>query len=235
MNDLREPTEKRIKQRDTLNRFLDTPVEFLIRHNFTPNIISYIGLMCSIGAALFIAFGTIHLDIWFAWPAPFLIFMAGAFDVFDGEVARRTGKEGPAGAFLDSNLDRLSDAILILGLIYGGFVNYFWGFFILFLCIMISYTRSRAENEGINMKGVGLMERAERVLTLFGVLIIETWVYFISKLIFGEPWIVFNPLVTSIPVTWFFLIFIIIYISLLIYTLGQRLIYTYNKLNNLES
>ena len=41
---------------------------------------------------------------------------------------------------------------------------------IIFLIIMISYTRSRAENEGVDMKGVGFMERAERLIYLMFIL-----------------------------------------------------------------
>ena len=222
-----QPTKKREKEREVLNRFLDKPVNFLIKHKITPDMLSYLGLFCMILAAVFIGLNTIHMIIIFAWPAPFLIFLAGTFDVFDGEVARRTGKEGPVGAYLDSNLDRISDAILILGLIFGGLVNFFWGFALLFFSIMISYTRSRAENEGVEMKGVGFMERAERILILFGALIIETWIYFLTTLITGEPWTVFNPWITSISVTWFFFLFIIGYTIALVITIAQRVFHTY--------
>lgn len=226
-------TKKREKQRNALNRFINTPVEFLIRHNLSPNILSYLGFMCSVGAAIFLGLRTIHLPIWFGWPAPFLMFMAGAFDVFDGEVARRTEREGAAGAFLDSNLDRLSDAVIILGLIYGGYVTYFLGYILLFVVIMISYTRSRAENEGINMKGVGIMERAERILILFGALILETWINFLGTLITGQSVLFEFSWICAIPVSWFFLIFILAYMGLIYFTLIQRLVFTFKKLKEL--
>ncbi|MHA1292386.1 MAG: CDP-alcohol phosphatidyltransferase family protein [Promethearchaeota archaeon] len=222
MTEKEELPKKRVKQRETLNKYIDRPVEFLIKHNITANELSYLGLLCSISAALLIALGTIHMEIWFAWPAPFLLFMAGAFDVFDGEVARRTGTESQAGAFLDSNIDRISDAVIILGLIYGGFINFFQGYIILFLCIMISYTRSRAENEGVDMRGIGIMERAERMITLMIALVLETWIYFITGLIFKTPFV------------GFFLVFIWIFIILLIITLIQRISFTFKTLSNLE-
>jgi len=162
------------------------------------------------------------------------MFMAGAFDVFDGEVARRTGKEGAAGAFLDSNLDRISDAVVILGLIYGGYITYFLGYVLLFVVLMISYTRSKAENEGINMKGVGIMERAERILILFGALILETWITFLGTLITGQSVLFDFPLICAIPVSWFFLIFILAYMGLIYFTLIQRLVFTFKKLKELS-
>ncbi|MEJ2251369.1 MAG: CDP-alcohol phosphatidyltransferase family protein [Candidatus Lokiarchaeota archaeon] len=212
MEENQYPNKKRAIERKIVKKFIETPTNFLISHHITPNILSYLGFLCSVAAAFFIAIGTVHYPIWLAWPAPFLIFMSGTFDVFDGEVARKLNKESSLGAFLDSNLDRLSDAILIIGLIYGGLINYFIGYILLFVVIMISYTRSRAEAEGINMKGIGLMERGERMLTLILGLILETWIFVLTSF------------------TLFFSFFIIIYLILLLYTLSQRIVYTYKEL-----
>ena len=214
---------KREKQREILNKFIDNPVKFLIKHNVSPNILSYIGFFCSVLAAFFIAIGSIHYPIWFSWPAPFLIFWAGVFDVFDGEVARRTKGASPAGAFLDSNLDRLSDAVLIFGLIYSNLIDYLLGFLILFLVVMISYTRSRAENEGIDMKGIGLMERAERIIYIMFLISIESWVYFLTVIVYGEPF------------TLFFSIAVLVFVGLLILTLFQRFVFTFKTLKNKDS
>ncbi len=223
---------KRVKQKQFANKFIDGPVEFLIKHNISPNTLSYLGFFCSLGAAFLIVLGFIHHFFWFAWLVPFLLFWAGAFDVFDGEVARRTDNITKSGAFLDSNLDRLSDAVLILGLIYGGFVHFLLGYVIMFLIIMISYIRARAENEGINMKGIGFMERAERLIFLMIALTLETWFYYFSELMTGKPWTIYNPIITSKPVTWFFLFFILGYTFLLILTVGHRLLYTFKFLKN---
>ena len=226
MNELGEKN-KRDRQREALEQFIDRPVEFLIRHNISPNILSYIGFLCSLLAAFFIAIGATHFPIWLAWPAPFLIFWSGVFDVFDGEVARRTRGESHSGAFLDSNLDRLSDAALILGMIYGKLIDFMLGFIILFLIIMISYTRSRAENEGVNMKGVGLMERAERLIYLMFILSLENWIHFLFRIFTSNLILIFLA-------EYFFLIFILIFTGLLILTLVQRLVFTFKYLWNSE-
>jgi len=226
-----EDTEKRVRQKEFSVRYIDRPVDFLIRHNISPNQISFIGFFCSLLAAFLIGIGWIYYSMWVAWFVPFLIGLGGAFDLFDGEVARRTDKESKAGAFLDSNLDRLSDALFIIGLIYGGLVTFFLGYVLLFLVIMISYTRSRAENEGVKMKGVGYMERAERVVFLLFATLIEMWFYFISGFFLGEPIIIFVPFITQIPVTPVFLIAILAYVLLLIYTIAQRLVFTFKSLN----
>jgi len=231
LNEKKE-TNKRTRQSEFSRRYIQYPVEFLIKHNFTPNKISFIGFILSLIGSFLIAIGWMYASLWFSWTVPAFIGLAGTFDLLDGEVARRTGKETPAGAYLDSNLDRLSDALLVLGLIYGGLIDYLLGYIILFLVIMISYTRSRAENEGVDMKGIGFMERAERVLFLLFTIMIELIFYFSTELIFGEPIIVFIPFITRVPVTPIFLIGIIIFIFTLVYTIIQRLSYTFKYLKN---
>ncbi len=228
-------TKKRRQQREISSRFIDRPVEFLIKHNFTPNKISYLGFICTLVVSLLIAICGLYFSIWLSWIIPFILGFAGAFDLFDGEVARRTGNETQSGAFLDSNLDRLSDAIFILGLIYGGLLNYLLGYIILFLVIMISYIRSRAESEGVSMKGIGFMERAERILFLLFTIIIELIIYFSTSILSGEPLTILIPFVTRIPVTPVFLIAILIYTCTLIYTILQRLSYAFKALKSPNS
>lgn len=234
MNEI-EDTDKRTRQREFSKRYIDLPVKFLIKHNFTPNKISYIGFFFTLVASLLVAIYGLYFLIWLSWIIPVILGLAGAMDLFDGEVARRTGNETESGAFLDSNLDRLSDAILILGLIYGGLISYILGYIILFLVIMISYIRSRAENEGISMVGVGFMERAERILFILFAIIGELIFYFVSFLSFGEPITISIPIVTRIPVSPVFLISIIIFIFMLIYTVFQRLGYAFKTLKKYQS
>jgi hypothetical protein len=96
---------------------------------------------------------------------------------------------------------------------------------------MISYTRSRAENEGVNMKGVGFMERAERILFLLFTLLFEMWFYFLTLYFLGAPILIFIPFITGMPVTPIFLIAIIIYTLALFFTVAQRIVFTFNSLN----
>jgi len=214
---------KRSNQRRILNKFVDLPVKLLIKHGFTPNILSFCGFFCSITVAVLLTWGGLHFPFPLAWIVPFVMFWAGAFDAFDGEVARRTGNISKSGAFLDSNLDRLSDAAIVLGLIIGGYFNYVIGFVILFLIIMISYIRARAENEGIDMKGVGFMERAERLIIFWFAFIFEFWIYFLSNLFYGAPFTLFFP------------IFTLIFTGLLVLTVIQRLLFSFKSLRKIET
>jgi len=211
-------TKKRVKQKKFLSIFTEKPINYLIQHNISPNILSYLGFIFSIIATIFIGFRFSSKGIFLAWIPPFLIFFSGAFDILDGAVARRTNKANSCGAFLDSNLDRLSDAVLLLGLIYGKLIEFLVGYILLFLTLMISYTRARAETEGVNMKGIGLMERADRIIILIIALSIEGWIFQISY------WMQFDY--SGL----FFTIFICLYMILLIITLLHRIMYTFKSL-----
>ena len=222
MNNLEPHKNKQVNQREILHRFIDRPVKYLIKHDLTPNQLSFIGFVCSSIFSFLLVIGILHLSIWWGWLGPFFLFLAGAFDVFDGEVARRTKRISKAGAFLDSNLDRVSDGLIVIGMIFGNLINYLTGFILLFLMMMISYTRARAENEGIEMIGVGLMERAERLIILFFAFIVEIWVHYLTTIFLGSP--------SSL----FFQVFIIIFIILLAMTVLQRFIYSFKNLRSLD-
>lgn len=222
MNDLGPHKNKQVNQRKILSKFINRPVNYLIRHNLTPNQLSFIGFIFSSIFSFLLVIRILHLSIWWGWLGPFFLFLAGAFDVFDGEVARRTKKISKAGAFLDSNLDRVSDGLIVIGMIFGNLINYLTGFILLFLMVMISYTRARAENEGIEMIGIGLMERAERLIILFFAFIVEIWVHFLTTIFLGSP--------SSL----FFQVFIIIFILLLVVTVLQRFIFSFKNLRLLD-
>jgi len=210
--------EKAQKDRNFLNIFIKSPVNLLVKHNISPNLLSFSGFLCALIASIFLGFEFLSKSLSLSWLPPFFIFFAGAFDIFDGVVARKLGKDNPSGAFLDSNLDRLSDALLILGLAYGKLIDFSVAYVLLFITLMISYTRARAENENVNMKGIGLMERAERIIIFIIALSIEAW--------FIQIYSWNNENYTHL----FFTIFIIIYFFLLLYTLMQRIIHTFLKL-----
>lgn len=140
-------------------------VRFLARKHITPTTLTLLGFLITLGAAALIATG--HLFI-----AGFVVLVAGFFDMLDGALARRTNQVTRFGAVLDSVLDRVSDAVPLLGILI------FYLFFrdqstvgILLVCLaligapLVSYIRARAEVLGLECQ-VGLFTRAERVIVL---------------------------------------------------------------------
>jgi CDP-diacylglycerol--glycerol-3-phosphate 3-phosphatidyltransferase len=145
------------------NKILLLIVHGLALSKIHPNVLTFIGLLINIGAAILLAAGQFRT-------AGAVIIAAGLFDMVDGRVARETNQVTRFGGFFDSVLDRYSDLALLIGLLvwYGSINRSFYVVLtaiVMMGSVMVSYTRSRAENVIPTCK-VGFMERPERVVLL---------------------------------------------------------------------
>lgn len=95
----------------------------------------------------------------------FLI-ISGFFDLVDGCVARITKKTSKRGAFLDSIYDKISESIVFIGIAVGTLANPITCMIAISLSLLVSYVRARSESLGIPLQGIGIGERAERLLIL---------------------------------------------------------------------
>ena len=85
---------------------------FLGRLGLTPNGLTLIGFgITVVGAAL------VGIQAWLI--GGIVVFLGGVFDMFDGTLARATGKVSPLGAFMDSVFDRWGEAVVYVGVIAG--------------------------------------------------------------------------------------------------------------------
>ncbi|HET9680512.1 MAG TPA: CDP-alcohol phosphatidyltransferase family protein [Candidatus Limnocylindrales bacterium] len=136
------------------------------RLGLTPNALTIIGVVgtCVAGYAAAAQ----------AWVAAGLLVLAfGIFDLFDGTLARATGRATRFGAFLDSTLDRAGEAIVYLGIAVGCVaVDYPGGAVVaaaaMASAFLVSYVRAKAESlgyaPGAGMINVGLAPREVRIL-----------------------------------------------------------------------
>jgi CDP-diacylglycerol--glycerol-3-phosphate 3-phosphatidyltransferase len=142
---------------------LEPMARFVSWTGVSPNIITVIGFVLTVGVAVVLALG--HL-FW----GGILIMAAALFDAIDGTLARMIGRTSRFGAFLDSTLDRFSEAVIFLGLfIYfsgrGQNLELYLIYATVVGSLMVSYARARAEGIGVQLKE-GLFTRLERVLLL---------------------------------------------------------------------
>jgi CDP-diacylglycerol--glycerol-3-phosphate 3-phosphatidyltransferase len=147
------------------------------RIGIRPNTITLLGMLLQVGVGVVFGLGYITLGGW-------LLLAVAPVDALDGALARALGEENCFGAFLDSTLDRLSDAALILGLTayylrQGASTAVVLLLTSLVAVMMVSYTRARAEALGFPCK-VGLLTRLERiflvgVLSAVGLPIVMIW------------------------------------------------------------
>lgn len=105
---------------------------------------------------------------WFA--AFWALFLGSLCDVFDGSIARHRGEVKRSGAFMDSVLDRVADAIVFSSLCWfylerGEQVPAVLALVTLFVSMSVSYVRAEAEAAGVALTE-GLFQRLERLLAM---------------------------------------------------------------------
>jgi CDP-diacylglycerol--glycerol-3-phosphate 3-phosphatidyltransferase len=149
----RKPVDKAVK-----------PIGNALRKTgLTPDHLTVVGLLVGVGAAVAIGAGELRLGL-------LLVILAALPDLFDGALAKATDAASQRGAFFDSTVDRVTDALLL-----GGIAWYLAStesahmailpYAVMAVSSIISYQRAKAESLGIDAKG-GLMERAERIIAI---------------------------------------------------------------------
>ena len=161
-------------------RDLATPVaRGLGRIGLTPNSLTLIGFAGTCVAAYAAA-----NQWWLA--AGILVLAFGIFDLFDGALARATGTTSRFGAFLDSTFDRAGEAIVYVGIAWGGLGPGDSRIAVLAAAAMaasflVSYVRAKAESLGYSpgsgLMNVGLAPREVR-LVILAVGLILAGIYF---------------------------------------------------------
>jgi len=150
--------------RRAIGRYFAEPlVKLIAKTPITPNGLTWIGLFIAIIAAVLVATG--HL-----FAAGWVVAFAGLFDMLDGSLARLKNQSTKFGAVLDSTLDRVSEAVVLVGLMVFYLQNpSLYGMIATGLTLigsqLVSYIRARAEAINVNCE-VGIFTRPERVVIL---------------------------------------------------------------------
>jgi len=141
----------------------DPVVNLLEKTGITPNTLTWIGFIIAVVTAVFAAFGNMPV-------AGLLLLFGGYFDMLDGSLARRTGKVSVYGEVLDSTLDRLSEGVILIGLLYwfsveGSVLGIMLAGVTMLSSLVVSYIRAKAEIIKVECLK-GLFTRPERVIVL---------------------------------------------------------------------
>lgn len=149
--------------RQLLASVLSSLANFVRWTGISPNLVTGLGFCITIAAAALIVQGQFLA-------AGCILVISGLFDALDGALARVAGRISRYGAFLDSTLDRYSEAVLFLAVaIYysnlSSRIEIILAFCAMIGSFLVSYTRARAEGVGVSCK-VGMFTRAERWITL---------------------------------------------------------------------
>ena len=155
------------------------PIALAMGHaGLTPNGLTLIGFAITVIGSILVG-----LQLWVV--GGIVVFVGGVFDMFDGTLARATGKASTLGAFLDSNFDKAGEIIVFLGVIAGmqaagaADAPILVGAAALGASIMVSYARAKSDglgySSGMGLAAVGLMPREIRlVLISLGIVLTGT-------------------------------------------------------------
>lgn len=151
--------------RGAMTRIFTPVADALLKRGVSPDAVTITGTVLVVAAALWL-YPTGHL-----LAASLVIAFFALTDSLDGVMARRAGRSGPWGAFLDSTLDRFGDAAIFTGLVlwFTGEGDSAWGAGAALACLVLGsivpYARARAEGLGMTASG-GIAERADRLATV---------------------------------------------------------------------
>lgn len=157
--------------RGLMTRLWTPLADALLRAGVSPDAVTITGTLVVVVTALW-AFPTGHLLL-----GGVLIAVFTLTDSIDGVMARRSGRSGPWGAFLDSTLDRFGDAAIFAGLVlwYTGAGDSRADAVLALVCLVLGsvvpYARARAEGLGMTAS-VGIAERADRLLAVLAATIL---------------------------------------------------------------
>lgn len=148
--------------RGAMTRLFTPVADVLLKRGVSPDAVTITGTVLVVATALWL-FPTGHF-----LAASLIIAFFALTDSLDGVMARRAGRSGPWGAFLDSTLDRFGDAAIFSGLVlwFIGEGDSTWGAGLALACLVLGaivpYARARAEGLGMTAQ-VGIAERADRL------------------------------------------------------------------------
>ena len=159
------------------------------RAGLTPDALTLIGFAITVLGAVLLS-----QQQWIA--GGLVVFLGGAFDMFDGTLARATGKVSRLGAFMDSVFDRAGEVVVYLGIVagllaLGAYDLTFLAAAALGSAVMVSYTRSKSEGlgftAGTGMAAIGVMPREVR-LVLLSIGLVVAGVIGMGPCECGRPW-----------------------------------------------
>tara|TARA_B100000745_G_scaffold105565_1_gene67480 strand:- start:1729 stop:2313 length:585 start_codon:yes stop_codon:yes gene_type:complete len=148
--------------RNSLKPYLQTIGKIFASTGISPNVWTAVGLIFAFISSL--VYG-ISLEFSLILGG-ILLLISGFFDIVDGQVARYTNKISKSGGFLDSIFDKIAEVAIFFGILLGGYTEPYLVILAISLSLLVSYTRAKADTLGIKLQGIGIGERAERLLVI---------------------------------------------------------------------
>lgn len=189
VNQVKMPKKRKTKK-ENFNSTSTKLGKIISKLGISPNAWTFISLIFAIAAAVFI----IRKEI---LAGAILFLVSIILDVFDGAVARATGKTTKFGGFFDTVVDRYVESLIFFSLLFVPLPkvilpSQIWIFVLLFGSLMTTYIKAAAREKGLvdeDLRG-GLLGRSERTVIIFLGLVIGaylpivlSWIIFILAIL----------------------------------------------------
>ena len=148
--------------RESLKPVLEKVGKTFAATGLSPNTFTVIGLVFAFISSIIYGLGYEYSLL----IAGLVLLVSGFFDIVDGQVARYANKMSKKGGFLDSIFDKIAEVAIFFGILVGNYTEPYLVFLAIALSLLVSYTRALADSAGIKMQGIGIGERAERLLVI---------------------------------------------------------------------
>ncbi len=148
--------------RDSLRPALEKVGRGFASTGLSPNFWTFVGLAFAMISAVIYGLG-VELGLVIGG---ILLLVSGFFDMVDGQVARVTGKTSVKGSYLDSMFDKIAEVAIFLGILVGGYAEPYLVLLAITLSLLVSYARAKSDAISIRLQGIGIGERAERLLAI---------------------------------------------------------------------
>ncbi len=148
--------------RDSLKPYLQSIGRAFASTGISPNVWTVVGLVFAFASSLVYGINFEYSLIL----GGIILLVSGFFDIVDGQVARYTNKITKTGGFLDSVFDKIAEVAIFFGILVGGYAEPYLVFLAITLSLLVSYTRAKADAAQIKLQGIGIGERAERLLVI---------------------------------------------------------------------
>ena len=148
--------------RESLKPYLQSIGKVFASTGISPNVWTIIGLVFAFVSSLVYGVKFEYSLIL----GGIILLISGFFDIVDGQVARYTNKITKSGGFLDSVFDKIAEVSIFFGILIGGYAEPYLVFLAVTLSLLVSYTRAIADKLAIKLQGIGIGERAERLLVI---------------------------------------------------------------------
>ena len=148
--------------RESLKPYLQNIGRAFASTGISPNVWTVVGLVFAFTASLIYGINVEYSLIL----GGIILLVSGFFDIVDGQVARYTNKISKTGGFLDSVFDKIAEVAIFFGILIGGYAEPYLVFLAITLSLLVSYVRAKADAAQIKLQGIGIGERAERLLVI---------------------------------------------------------------------